>query len=178
MTAIDLALICGNATLIVLLLRAGAAKFVAPGTTAAALSEILPRGPRWTTAVRAVAAIEAAIVFAVATPALRAPAQVIVGLLGATFLILGILGKAHGSREPCGCFGTGSTRPLGTSNIMAGALVLGVAALNTWAPLPVDPARVATLSCLLAVIGSVAWLFWTSRVRIGSIIANVREEKE
>src|SRR5262245_9365465 len=124
-------LVCSNSALSTLLLRASAEKIVNPGVTAAAVREVVP-GARsdFIGLVRLTAVLEAFVALAVAIPPLRLPDQVLVGMLGCAFLVLGAVGKVRGSSQPCGCLGARSTRPFGTTNIVMGLALLAVALLN------------------------------------------------
>jgi hypothetical protein len=179
MTPTDWLLIFGNSALSVLLLRAGAEKLIKTKVATAALDELFPR-VRFdlTGVVRLAAVLEIIAVIAVAAPALRLPAQFLFGLLGLAFLMLGILGKARGSSQPCGCLGASSTRPLGTTNMLLGLALLAVVLLNIATARPADASAVAVSTSFVTVIISVAWLFWTNHQRIGSVIGNLRKETE
>jgi hypothetical protein len=178
-TPTDWALIFGNSALSALLLRAGAEKLVKTKVAATALDELFPRvRSDLTGIVRLAAVLEAIAAIAVATPGLRLPAQPFVGALGLAFLVLGMLGKARGSRQPCGCLGASSARPLGTTNVLMGLALLTVVLLNIEIVRPGNATAVAVSTSFLTVIISVVWLFWTSRQRIRLVIGNVRKETE
>jgi hypothetical protein len=176
MTTQDWALAGVNAAMCTLLLRASAAKLVSPAAAAGALREVLSGGS--TGLVRVVAAVEAAIGLAVAIPVLRQPDQVLVGMLGCSFFVLGAVGKLRGSRQPCGCLGTGSTRPLGTGNMLWGLALLVVAFLNIVADDVDDAEAAAAGTAFAAVIMSVGWLFWTHQRQVRVVVANARGRTE
>lgn len=179
MTLTDLILVFGNSALSALLLRASAEKLVKPAVTAAALGELFPRvRSDLTGLVRLAAVLEAVSAIAVAVPGLRLPAQLPIGLLGAAFLLLGAAGKLRGSSQPCGCLGAGSSRPLGTTNALMGLALLAVVLLNVEVTRPENANDLAVSTALVAVIMSVAWLFWTSRQRIRIVLGNMRKETE
>lgn len=175
MTVAGWVLVCSNAALATLLLRASAEKIAKPGVTATALREVLPRARSELIGVaRSAAVLEALVALAVAFPSLRLPDQVLVGILGFGFLALGAAGKVRGSSQPCGCFGARSARPFGTSNMVMGLALLAVAALNVGTTQPGDPDTTAAGTALLAVIMSVGWLFWTNRRHIRVVIDSAR----
>jgi hypothetical protein len=175
----DWILVCSNAALSTLLLRASAEKFVNPAVSAAALRELVRRArPGPTGLVRLAAALEALVALAIAIPVLRLPDQVLVGALGCAFLVLGAVGKVRGSSQPCGCLGAGSARPFGTTNMLMGAALLAVTLVNLEGPQIGDADTVAAGTALLAVIMSVGWLLWTDRRHIRVVIGNVRKGTE
>jgi hypothetical protein len=179
MTATDWLLIFGNSALSAMLLRASAEKLIKSKVATAALDELFPRVRfNLTGLVRLTAVLEAIAAIALAAPALRLPAQFLVGALGLAFLVLGILGKARGSSQPCGCLGASSTRPLGTTNVLMGLTLLAVVLLNIEIARPVNASAVAVSTSFLTVVISVVWLFWTSHERIWSVIGNLRKETE
>lgn len=175
----DAVLISGNVVLATLLMRSSAGKLVTPGLTASALAELFPRFMRsGSGVVRVVAWVEGLAALSTVIPILRLPGQVLVAVLGASFMVLGVAGRLRGSRRPCGCFGAGSTRPLGTVNIAAGVLLLLVAAINFWALTPAEPVNVAAYTSMCTVITSVGWLFWSSRDRIRVMVGALRTRTE
>jgi len=148
-----------HAAVLTLLLRAGAAKLAAPGPAAAALAELRPgRGPVPSGAVRVVAAAELLVALATVVPALRAAAATAVALLGAGFATAGALGSARRSSVPCGCFGTGGSRPLGAAGLWLGLLFVAAGTLQTLLPADATPPRLTTAAALLTVAASGGWL--------------------
>jgi hypothetical protein len=179
MTATDGVLICGNVLLATLLIRASAGKLVTPGLTVSALSELFPGLlRRGTGVVRAIAMAEGLAALTTVVAILRLPGQVLVASLGAGFVALGVAGRLRGSRQPCGCFGASSTRPLGAANVAAGVFLLLVAAVNGWAPAPAEPTDVAAYTSMGTAIVSVGWLFWSSRDRIRVMVDALRTRME
>jgi len=179
MSAADSLLIFGNVLLATLLIRAGAGKLVAPGPTSSALAELFPGLTRHGRGlVRAVALAEGLAALSTVIAPLRLPGQLLVAALGAGFVVLGAAGRLRGSRQPCGCFGASSTRPLGVLNIAAGLLLLVVVAMNFGAPPPAEPAEVAAYTSMGTAIASVGWLFWTNRERIRGMVGALRARTE
>ncbi|MEV8516508.1 MauE/DoxX family redox-associated membrane protein [Dactylosporangium sp. NPDC051484] len=179
MMTIDWVLLAVNALLSTVLVRAAAEKLANPSVTAAALREALPQfGLDGSGVVRGAAAIELVAALALAVPVLRRPDAVLVGLLGLVFAVLGAVGQLRGSRQPCGCFGASSARPLGWSNLALGAGFVAAAGFNlARGPVP-DPDTVAAGGALLAVIASAGWLFWSARAHIQILIGNLRKGTE
>ncbi|WP_390623918.1 MauE/DoxX family redox-associated membrane protein [Fodinicola feengrottensis] len=156
---VDLALICANAVLVTILLRAAATKIVKPSTTASALRELVPAlPPKLPVAVRVLAALEFVAAFTYAIPPARLPGQFLVALLGAGFVVLGVAGMVRGSSEPCGCFGAESTKPLGLTNIMMGVALVAAGAANLVVWPVLDAQTWAVGSALTAVVLSAGWL--------------------
>jgi hypothetical protein len=179
MTSIDWVLLVMNALLSTVLLRAAAEKLASPSVTAAALREALPRfDVDRAGVIRGAAAIELVAALALAVPVLRRPDAVLLGLLGLVFAVLGAVGRLRGSRQPCGCFGASSGRPLGWSNLALGVGFIVVAGLNLARGPLSDSDTVAAGGALFAVIASVVWLFWSARAHIRIIIGNLRRETE
>lgn len=148
-----------HAAVLTLLVRAGAAKLAVPGAAAAALAELRPgRGPVPAAAVRGFAAAELLVAFGTVVPALRAAAAVAVALLGAAFAAAGALGAARRSRVPCGCFGTGGTRPLGATSLALGLLFAAAGTVQTALPAAAVPPALTTAAVLLTVTASAGWL--------------------
>jgi hypothetical protein len=170
---------CVNASVMVLLLRAAPAKLVAPSLTAAALGELRPhRRPPPVGLIRFVAVLELATALAVAIPASRLPAQSTVAILGVLFLGAGTLGMVRGGRKPCGCFGATSTSPLGVVNVLFGIAFLAAAWLNIVVRDLDDAGTTSTDAALLAIIASAAWLIVANREQAASVIRNVRSRSE
>src|SRR5687768_3003858 len=158
-SATDVVLTVANAVLATLLIRAGAGKLVAPGPTGSALAELVPGLARSGQGmVRAIALVEGLAAFSTVVVVLRIPGQILVLALGASFVALGVAGRMRGSRQPCGCFGGDSMRPLGAGNVAAGALLIVVAVVNFWAPPPADPTNVAAYTSMCTAVASVGWL--------------------
>jgi hypothetical protein len=179
MNTADSLLICGNAVLATLLIRSGAGKLVTPGPALSALAELFPGLARSGSGmVRVIALVEGLAALSTVIAILRLPGQIVVAALGASFVALGVAGLLSGSQRPCGCFGAGSTRPLGTGNIAAGVLLLAVAALNFWAPSPSEPVNVAAYTSMYTAIASVGWQFWSSRDRIRLMVSALRTRTE
>lgn len=158
-------------------MRAGATKLVKPAATTAALREIAPmqRIPL-DTLVRIVAVLEILAAFTYAIPAAQRPGQILVGLLGISFAVMGVAGALRGSSVPCGCFGAESTRPLGTVNILMGVALIAIAGWNLAVQPTADAGVVA--SALVAVALSSGWLLVTHRRQIVLIAGNVLNRSE
>jgi hypothetical protein len=158
----DLILAVCNAIAASLLLNSGIAKTVAAGPPRRAVEEIVPvlDSAVIGAALRAVAIVEIAVAAALPAPPVRAPAAVVASLLGASFVVLGLLGIARHSKAPCGCFGASGRRPLGWSNVVLGLVLAAAYPINAaWSP--ADDYTVATL--LLTSIMSMALCVYMRR---------------
>lgn len=168
-----------NAVVIAILLNAATAKLVAPSLSAAAIGELRSaRRPIAVGLVRLLASIELVAAFAVPIPALRMPAQAVVGVLAIGFAGLGTLGVLRGSREPCGCFGSASSHPLGWINVALGLAFLGVVAVNVAVRHPHDASALASDTALLAVALSAAWLISAHRDQARAVVRNAVSRSE
>ncbi len=148
-----------HAAVLTLLLRAGAAKLAAPGPAAAALAELRPgRGAVPAGAVRVFAAAELLVALATVVPALRAAAAAAVAALGVCFAAAGALGAARGGSVPCGCFGTGGSRPLGVTSGWFGLLFAAAGAAQLLFPGQATSPTPTTAAALLTVTASAGWL--------------------
>jgi hypothetical protein len=152
------ALAFGNAAVAATLLRAASAKLVNARTTAAALVELrLARLPDSVLLIKATAVAEAAAALAIGVGAVALPDRVLIGVLGAVFAALGVLGRRRASVLPCGCFGAGGHRPLGWSNVLSGLAMVGLAVADVaWRREFTADVNAAT--SLLAVVFSAVWL--------------------
>jgi hypothetical protein len=133
----DWVLLAVNTIAASLLLNSGIAKTVAPGPPGRAVAEIVPAVDRAVieAVVRGAAFAEIAVAAALPFRTLRLPGAVAVSLLGASFVVLGLLGAARHSKAPCGCFGTSRTRPLGWLNVVLGLVLAAVYPVNAvWSP--------------------------------------------
>jgi hypothetical protein len=167
-----------DAVVITLLLRTGAAKLVSPGQASAAVGELLPaRLSVPVAAIRALAVIELTAAIAIAVPWLWFVAQVVAGLLGVAFAVAGALGEWRGSSSPCGCFGSRSSRPLGTGNILLGLAFLASAALHLAMPGSLRYTH-SGYAALFAVVLSAGWLLFTHRGQARLVIGNVFNRSE
>lgn len=126
-----------NAIAASLLLNSGIAKTVAPGPARRAVEEIVPRldGALIGAVLRVAAIVEVAVAAALPIPSARVPAAAAMALLGAGFVVLGVLGAVRHGSAPCGCFGSSGTRPLGWTNALLGLAVAAVYPVNAvWSP--------------------------------------------
>jgi hypothetical protein len=136
------------------LLVAGATKLAVPQPVRRAVRELSGDIP--VSAVRAFAVAEMLVAFGLVLPAMRVFAGMGLGVLGAVFVASGVAGRVRRSAVPCGCLGSGQ-HALGLRNVVAGALFLGAAGLNTvagstggdpWTAAPLIAAVLTLLLCL------------------------------
>ncbi|MDQ2956123.1 MAG: hypothetical protein M3Y42_04050 [Actinomycetota bacterium] len=113
------------------LLTAGVAKLAAPRAARDSFVSLAPRAESITTAlsVRLVAAVETAVGLLLVLPRTRDAGALGAIAFGIAFAILGIWGQLSASSISCGCFGAGSSRPLGYKNVAIGIAVLALAVL-------------------------------------------------
>lgn len=167
------------AIVMTVLIRAGAAKLAFPTVTTTAISELWPRrpvpSPGWT---RVLGVVEIVTAVLAATPAGRRPALGLILALGVGFAGVGVLGLIRGAREPCGCFGAGSDRPLGMANVAIGCLLLGFAMLALVIRVPNDDGGFAAATALLTVAGSAGWLLVIARRQIHNLLRVVSSGQE
>lgn len=141
------------------LVFSGAAKQGAPGSASRALSSLAPRlAPMAKIVIRVVAAIELLTGIGLLVPRTQLPATVALAALGAVFAGMGIAGLLAKAQLPCGCFGSASSHPFGTRNILAGGAIMVAAALvgfgRSGAPGNAAPTVAAMLTLLLC-----AWVY-------------------
>ncbi|GAQ55218.1 hypothetical protein [Streptomyces acidiscabies] len=96
-------------------------------------------------------------------------------VFGALFAGARILGLVRGSTEPCGCFGAGSSRPLGVSNVLMGAAVLATGAWALRTP-GADTAQEAV--ALLAVACTAGSLLYSHRRHAYTVAGNLLKQSE
>lgn len=124
-------IVLANALAASILLFAALTKLAAPAPLGRSLQKLTSSATLSShVAVRAIGVLEATIAFAVLINPIRAAAGLALGLLGLTFVSLGVVGRVRRIDEPCGCFGAASQQPLGTQNIVLGALLVAIAVSN------------------------------------------------
>jgi hypothetical protein len=125
MSAALLMLTVCNALVAAVLLFASFAKLISPVILARSLMLLANRKALAAAViVRAIGIVEAVVAIGLMFPASRLIASYILGSLGFAFISLGIVGKGRRIREPCGCFGVISGKPLGWSSVAFGALFI------------------------------------------------------
>jgi hypothetical protein len=179
MSAAGWLLATAYATVMTVLIRAGAAKLASPNMAAIAMSEVWRgRAAPSLGSVRLVSVIELMTTLLVATPAGRRPALVMILALGVGFASAGWLGLERGVRKPCGCFGVASDRPLGIGNVVIGCVLVGFAGLALVVKVPDDGTIFSVATALLAVAGSAGWLLVTVRRQIRNVLRAVAHGDE
>ncbi len=114
-----------NALVAAALLLASVAKLVSPAVLGRSLLLLTNHESlSTTTVVRTVGIVEAAVAFGLMLPISRVIASSATGLLGLAFIVAGFAGKSRHIKEPCGCFGAASGRPLGWSSVSFGTLFI------------------------------------------------------
>ncbi|MEV4756498.1 MauE/DoxX family redox-associated membrane protein [Micromonospora sp. NPDC049559] len=139
---VNAGLLLVNSLAAAVLLLAGLAKLVSPEHLRRALVELGARSALGTGgAVRAVALAECAAAGVLAVRPAWWLGSVLVGALGLSFALLGLVGAVRGSQEPCGCFGRPAGRPLGRVSVLTGFGLLATVAVNVWSgATPYEPA--------------------------------------
>jgi hypothetical protein len=174
MTASGWLVATAYAVAVVVLVRASAAKLASPTVAASAVSEILPRRlalrPR---SVRLVAVVELVTAVLAAIPVARRPATGLILALGVVFAGVGVLGLLRGSNKPCGCFGSGSDRRLGWSNVASGALFVIFAAAMLAVPQSYNGTQVAIATSLLSVTGLSGWTLIDVRRQVHDVLGKI-----
>jgi uncharacterized membrane protein len=153
-----------------LLVNAGAAKLVAPGTLTRALAEAIPRsaGEPAEIAVRIFALAELVVASALLIPATRRGAAVAVVAMGGLFAAFGMIGIARRSTIPCGCLGGTARHPLGVFNIAFGLALMLIGAIQLASAWPSQPGTTAAI--LLAAIGVLSLCLWLHRRLIAELV--------
>jgi hypothetical protein len=155
-------LVAGNAVAASILFFASSAKLVAPQALSRSLLRLTGR-PAMSSreVVRAIGVVEALIALGVLIEPIRMTASVLLGLLGLSFIALGVAGRVGKVDEPCGCFGAASQQPLGNQNIALGLVVGIVGAANLVPAHPwsenaraAAPILAAALLCLICIVTS------------------------
>jgi len=158
------------ATVMTILIRAGATKLASPAVLITAIHELWPgRAPPRLEWPYALGIIEITTAVLLATPNGRQPVLVLLVALGLGFAAAGVLGLIRGARKPCGCFGATSRRPLGAVNFTFGCFFLGFAVLALQLPAPEASTAFTEATVSLAIIGSIVWLLSSGRRSIRSI---------
>ncbi|WP_433467845.1 MauE/DoxX family redox-associated membrane protein [Spirillospora sp. CA-128828] len=127
----DSVLVVVNSAAASVLFVAGVAKTVSPAQLGRALNALFRTSGKGFTGrhVRVFAAVELlAALSLTAAPARQAGASA-AGVLGVSFALAGVMGMVRGGGTACGCLGAAG-RPLGWINVLAGALLTAVPAVN------------------------------------------------
>ncbi|WP_433477716.1 MauE/DoxX family redox-associated membrane protein [Spirillospora sp. CA-142024] len=128
----DSVLVVVNSAAASVLFVAGVAKTVSPAQLGRALNALFRTSGKGFTGrhVRVFAAAELlAALSLTAAPARQAGAWA-AGVLGVSFALAGVMGMVRGGGTACGCLGAAAGRPLGWVNVLAGALLMAVPAVN------------------------------------------------
>ncbi|MFC9622989.1 MauE/DoxX family redox-associated membrane protein [Streptomyces sp. NPDC056930] len=158
-----------DAVIATVLLRSAAAKAVAPGVASEAVNEAIGgRSVFSPVFIRAASAVETFTAVALLVPALRWAASAMVAVLGLCFAALGTAGSIRGSKQPCGCFGTDSDRPLGRVNTATGAFFVAAGIAHALGSSHLDT-YVLTSTVLLVTILSSGWVIFSQR-RTGWVV--------
>lgn len=152
----------GIAGLAAILMCAGSAKGAVPSPAAEGLTELLRRSrpvPVWFVRVFAVTEIAAAALLM--WPTTRPAGLVVIALFGLVFGGLGVVGVVRGGREPCGCFGRVTGRPIGWPNVALGGLMLATALALLGLRASTEPATAPLLLATTAVLvlAGAMWLY-------------------
>ncbi|MFE9100640.1 MauE/DoxX family redox-associated membrane protein [Actinomadura geliboluensis] len=134
----DSVLVVVNSSAAAVLFVAGVSKMVSPAQLGRALNALVrSSGDGFASGhVRAFAAVEILAALALTGTATRPAGAWAVGVLGASFAAAGVLGAVRGGGAVCGCLGATGGRPLGWFNVLAGALLMAVPAVNLAAAAP------------------------------------------
>jgi len=166
----ELALGVATAAAAAVFLCAGLGKLAVPGPAARAIAELLEFGPRPAgVLVRATGVLEAATGVALVVPATRPVGVPAAGVLGAGFILLGVVARMQRVSASCGCFGSAQGHPFGLRNAVYGAALLAVAVVDTLVPYPAHPAQPA-LPLALTAAGCVCLSAWLHRALIISVL--------
>lgn len=123
--------VAGNAVAASVLLFASFTKLVSPDALGRSLLRLTNRQTLSSVeVVRTIGVGEAVIATALLIEPARLTASLLLGLLGLSFMALGITGRIRKVDEPCGCFGAASQQPLGNQNIVLGVLIAAIGAIN------------------------------------------------
>jgi hypothetical protein len=153
-----------------LLLHAALGKAVSPEPLLKAMAEVAgPRRRSWLVPglVRAIAAVEAAIAVALILSPTRGVGSAAALGLGISFTILGLLGVARRSSQPCGCLGLGKGRPLGVWNISAG---LGISAVVLLAAVGGPSDGTSQSAAVVAAVGMMSLSLFLMRERVKDVL--------
>lgn len=128
----DSVLVVVNSAAASVLFVAGVAKTVSPAQLGRALNALFRISGKGFTAghVRVFAAVEILAALSLTGTATRTAGAWAVGALGASFALAGVLGLVRGGGTACGCLGAAGGRPLGWLNVLTGALLMTVPAVN------------------------------------------------
>jgi hypothetical protein len=152
----------GLAGLAAILLCAGPAKAAVPRPAASGLTGVLGSAlPVTPSFIRVFAVSEIAVAALLMWATTRAVGLTAAAAFGVAFVGLGVVGVARGGREPCGCFGRATGRPIGWVNVVLGALILAASVVLLRIPGSVHPAAPQTLLATTAVFTVIAamWLY-------------------
>lgn len=154
----------------VILTNAAAAKLALPQRLQRALTDLtIPGVPSVNPAVvRAVAIVELLVAVGLLLLPAKLPVVLATVILGTSFAVLGVAGWSRHSELPCGCLGS-SDSPLGPVNIVAGAALVLVGALNSVFPIAWS-ADIVVSSILSSTIGSVLLAMWLRREPIRRLV--------
>jgi hypothetical protein len=152
----------GLAGLAAILLCAGSAKAAVPRPAVRGLTGVLGSAlPVTASFIRVFAVSEIAVAALLMWATTRVVGLTVAAAFGLAFVGLGLVGVARDGREPCGCFGRATGRPIGWVNVVLGALILAAAVVLLRVPGSAGPAAPETLLATTAVLTVVAamWLY-------------------
>ncbi|GAA1027628.1 hypothetical protein GCM10009557_09760 [Virgisporangium ochraceum] len=159
MSSFDSALIAVNSLTAAGLIVAGTTKLVVPQPVRRALRELLPGHEVPAAAVKIFAAAELMVAITLLLPASSVAAGYGLAVLGLTFAVAGLAGRARRSTVAFGYLG-GGDQALGLRNVLAGVAFLGVAGLNVAAvSSDPDPLNAAPLAGAASTLLLCAWTY-------------------